>query len=55
MTAPIRRRPSARSSAPTLSSRSQKLDLSDEEAVTQIVDALYKWRDTHSDPNQRRK
>jgi bifunctional enzyme CysN/CysC/sulfate adenylyltransferase subunit 1 len=29
--------------------------LSDEEAVTQIVDALYKWRDTHSDPNQRRK
>jgi hypothetical protein len=33
----------------------QKGGLSDEESVTQIVDALYKWRDTHSDPNQRRK
>ena len=32
-----------------------KLGLSDEEAVTQIIDALYKWRDTHSDPNRRRK
>jgi sulfate adenylyltransferase subunit 1 len=33
----------------------QKPGLSDEEAVTQIVDALYKWGDTHSNPNQRRK
>jgi bifunctional enzyme CysN/CysC/sulfate adenylyltransferase subunit 1 len=32
-----------------------KPGLSDEEAVTQIVDALYKWSDTHSDPNRRRK
>jgi len=32
-----------------------RFDLTDEEAVTQLVDALYKWRDTHSDPNQRRK
>jgi sulfate adenylyltransferase subunit 1 len=33
----------------------QQFDLTDEEAVTQLVDALYKWRDTHSDPNPRRK
>ncbi len=33
----------------------EKTDLSDEGAVLQIVNALYKWRDTHSDPNQRRK
>jgi len=32
-----------------------KTGLSDEEAVTQIVEALYKWSDTHSDPNRRRK
>jgi len=29
-----------------------KPEISDEEAVTQIVDALYNWRDTHSDPGQ---
>ena len=32
-----------------------KGDLSDEDAATQIVDALYKWRDTHSDSGTRRK
>jgi hypothetical protein len=32
-----------------------RFDMTDEEAVTQIVDALYKWGDTHSDPNRRRK
>jgi hypothetical protein len=32
-----------------------KTGLSDEEAVAQIVEALYKWGDTHANPNQRRK
>jgi bifunctional enzyme CysN/CysC/sulfate adenylyltransferase subunit 1 len=30
-------------------------ELSDEDAVTRIVDSLYKWRDTYSDPGRGRK
>jgi sulfate adenylyltransferase large subunit len=30
----------------------EKQDQSDDEAVAHIVDALYKWRDTHSDPGR---
>jgi sulfate adenylyltransferase large subunit len=32
-----------------------KPEQSDEDGMAQVVDALYKWRDTHSDPSQRHK
>jgi sulfate adenylyltransferase large subunit len=32
-----------------------KPEISDEEAVSQIVDTIYKWRDTNSDPGKERK